>query len=206
MSLDQLKAFLNRVQNEASLRQAVMAAATADDVAQIAAELGYQFSGDELLRISGKKLGRITVRKQEIPVEYNRGAENVSPLLFLPTQQQSTLPRPQTETRHQSIKRLTARARKERISRHLRQRATQWIFNTDNRCIQRGQSDHAITCLKHQTADGIHSHTCIHKVDMAKKLEQGVATGVIKTWPRTAQAHIWTLRSATTSPPDHPGC
>ena len=71
MSLDQLKAFLNRVQNEASLRQAVMAAATADDVAQIAAELGYQFSGDELLRISGKKVGRITVRKQEIPGEYN---------------------------------------------------------------------------------------------------------------------------------------
>ena len=71
MSLDQLKTFLNRVQNEASLRQAVMAAATADDVAQIAAELGYQFSGDELLRISGKKVGRITVRKQEIPGEYN---------------------------------------------------------------------------------------------------------------------------------------
>lgn len=71
MSLDQLKAFLGRVQDDASLRQTVMAASTADDVAQIAAALGYEFSGDELLRISGQKVGRVTVTKQDIPGEYN---------------------------------------------------------------------------------------------------------------------------------------
>ena len=71
MSIDQLKAFLGKVQDDASLRQAVQAAATADDVAQIAAGLGYEFSGDELLRLSGQRVGRVTVTKQDIPGEYN---------------------------------------------------------------------------------------------------------------------------------------
>jgi hypothetical protein len=49
----------------------VLAAATADDVAQIAAGVGYSFSGDELLRFSGQKVGRVTVSKQDLPGEYN---------------------------------------------------------------------------------------------------------------------------------------
>lgn len=71
MSLDQLKAFLGRVQDDPSLREAVQAEATADDVAQIGGGLGYEFSGDELLRLSGKKVGRVTVTKQDLPGEYN---------------------------------------------------------------------------------------------------------------------------------------
>ncbi len=71
MALDQLKAFLVRMQEDPALRQAVLAAATADDVAQIAAPLGYSFAGDELLRLSGQKVGRVTVTKQDIPGEYN---------------------------------------------------------------------------------------------------------------------------------------
>lgn len=71
MSLDQLKAFLAKVQDDATLRLAVSTAATADDIAQIGAGLGYEFSGDELLRISGKKVGRVTVTKQDLPGEYN---------------------------------------------------------------------------------------------------------------------------------------
>lgn len=71
MALDQLKAFLVRMQAEAALRESVLAAATADDVALIAAGLGYEFSGDELLRFSGQKVGRVTVSKQDIPGEYN---------------------------------------------------------------------------------------------------------------------------------------
>ncbi|MEY4759193.1 MAG: hypothetical protein RLZZ268_691, partial [Cyanobacteriota bacterium] len=46
-------------------------AATADDVALIAGKLGDEFSGDELLRLSGQKVGRVTVTKQDIPGEYN---------------------------------------------------------------------------------------------------------------------------------------
>lgn len=71
MSLDQLKAFLGRMQDDPGLRQAVQAAATADDVAQLAGTLGYTFSGDELLRLSGQKVGRVTVTKQDIPGECN---------------------------------------------------------------------------------------------------------------------------------------
>jgi len=71
MALDQLKAFLGVMQNDGALRQKVLAAATADDVAQIGARLGFTFSGDELLRISGQKVGRVTVTKQDIPGEYN---------------------------------------------------------------------------------------------------------------------------------------
>ncbi len=71
MSLDQLKAFLGKVQDDQSLRQAVQSAATADDVAKIGAGLGFEFSGDELLRLSGKKVGRVTVIKQDLPGEYN---------------------------------------------------------------------------------------------------------------------------------------
>jgi hypothetical protein len=71
MSLDRLKAFLTRMQDDPALRQSVLAAATADDVAQIAGKLGYEFSGDELLRLSGQKVGRVTVTKQDIPGEYN---------------------------------------------------------------------------------------------------------------------------------------
>jgi hypothetical protein len=40
-------------------------------VAQLAATLGYAFSGDALLRLSGQMLGRVTVTKQDIPGETN---------------------------------------------------------------------------------------------------------------------------------------
>ena len=71
MSLEQLRQFLLRMQNDDGLRQQVLAAATADDVAQIALRRGYEFSGDELLRASGQRFERVTVRKNDIPGEYS---------------------------------------------------------------------------------------------------------------------------------------
>ena len=71
MALDQLKAFLVRMQDDEALKQTVLSASTADYVAKIAVGLGYEFSGDELLRLSGKKVGRVTVSKQDTPGEYN---------------------------------------------------------------------------------------------------------------------------------------
>jgi predicted ribosomally synthesized peptide with nif11-like leader len=71
MSLEQLRGFLQRMQQDEDLRQHVLAAATADDVAQIALKLGYEFSGDELLRVSGQRFDRVTVRKNDLPGEYN---------------------------------------------------------------------------------------------------------------------------------------
>ncbi len=71
MSLDQLREFLNEMQNDDSLRDEVLSSSTADDVALIALSRGYEFSGDELLRFSGKKVGRVTVQKNDVPGEYN---------------------------------------------------------------------------------------------------------------------------------------
>ena len=71
MSLDQLRKFLEKMQNNNSLKNKVLSSSTADDVALIALSLGYEFSGDELLRFSGKKVGRVTVKKNDVPGEYN---------------------------------------------------------------------------------------------------------------------------------------
>ncbi len=71
MSLDQLRSFLEEMQNDESLKDKVLSSSTADDVAQIGLMMGYEFSGDELLRFSGKKVGRVTVQKNDVPGEYN---------------------------------------------------------------------------------------------------------------------------------------
>jgi len=70
MAFEQIEAFLKKMQSEPELKNEVLAASTADDVARIALKLGFEFSGDELLRISGKKVGRVTVRKKDLPGEY----------------------------------------------------------------------------------------------------------------------------------------
>jgi predicted ribosomally synthesized peptide with nif11-like leader len=71
MSLDHIKEFLQKMQANQDLKNEVLSASTADDVARIAMRLGYEFSGDELLRFSGQKVGKVTVRKNDIPGEYN---------------------------------------------------------------------------------------------------------------------------------------
>ena len=71
MTLDELKRFLKEMQNDESLKEDVISSSTADDVALIALKRGYEFSGDELLRFSGKKVGKVTVYKNDVPGEYN---------------------------------------------------------------------------------------------------------------------------------------
>tara|TARA_Y100001968_G_C18680546_1_gene402271 strand:- start:224 stop:439 length:216 start_codon:yes stop_codon:yes gene_type:complete len=71
MSLDQLRGFLKKMQTDESLKEEVISSSTADDVALIALKRGFEFSGDELLRFSGKKVGRVTVKKNDVPGEYN---------------------------------------------------------------------------------------------------------------------------------------
>ena len=71
MSIDQLRSFLQKMQKDDNLKSEVLSSSTADDVALIALRMGYEFSGDELLRFSGKKVGRVTVRKNDVPGEYN---------------------------------------------------------------------------------------------------------------------------------------
>jgi len=71
MSLDHIKEFLQKMQADQDLKNEVLSASTADDVARIAMRLVYEFSGDELLRFSGQKVGEVTVRKNDIPGEYH---------------------------------------------------------------------------------------------------------------------------------------
>ncbi len=71
MSFHEIKKFLRQMQADDDLKAKVLNAATADDVALIAQNLGYTFSGDDLLRFSGQKVDRITVRKVEHPGEYH---------------------------------------------------------------------------------------------------------------------------------------
>jgi len=71
MALDQLEAFLKKMQSEPALKNEVLSASTADDVARIALKLGFEFSGDELLRMNGKKVGKVTVTKNDLPGEYH---------------------------------------------------------------------------------------------------------------------------------------
>ena len=71
MSLVELRKFLKEMQADDSLKKEVIASSTADDVALIALKRGYEFSGDELLRFSGKKVGKVTVKKNDVPGEYN---------------------------------------------------------------------------------------------------------------------------------------
>ncbi len=71
MSIQAIKAFLKKMQEEPTIKNKVLASSTADDVAQIALSLGFEFSGDELLRFSGKKVGKVTVKKNDVPGEYS---------------------------------------------------------------------------------------------------------------------------------------
>ena len=71
MTIENIKAFLTKMQEEPAIKKKVLASSTADDVAQIALKLGFEFSGDELLRFSGKKVGKVTVKKNDVPGEYN---------------------------------------------------------------------------------------------------------------------------------------
>tara|TARA_Y100001978_G_scaffold99248_1_gene88861 strand:+ start:31 stop:246 length:216 start_codon:yes stop_codon:yes gene_type:complete len=71
MSFSEIKKFLKKMQTEESLKNKVISSSTADDVALIAQELGFSFSGDDLLRFNGQKVDKVTVRKVQHPGEYH---------------------------------------------------------------------------------------------------------------------------------------
>tara|TARA_A100001388_G_C28424408_1_gene336640 strand:- start:285 stop:500 length:216 start_codon:yes stop_codon:yes gene_type:complete len=71
MSFSEIRKFLKQMQSEDDLSKEVTSSATADDVALIAQRLGYSFSGDDLLRFSGQKVDKVTIRKVDHPGEYH---------------------------------------------------------------------------------------------------------------------------------------
>ena len=71
MSFSEIRRFLKKMQSDNNLKEKVTSSATADDVALIDQRLGYDFSGDDLLRFNGQKVDKVTVRKVEHPGEYH---------------------------------------------------------------------------------------------------------------------------------------
>ena len=71
MSFSEITKFLKEMQSNEELKKQVTSSATADDVALIGQRLGYDFSGEDLLRFNGQKVDKVTVRKVDHPGEYH---------------------------------------------------------------------------------------------------------------------------------------
>jgi len=71
MSFSEIKKFLKIMQTNNDLKKKVLSCSTADDVALIAQSMDLKFSGDDLLRFNGQKVGKVTVRKVNHPGEYH---------------------------------------------------------------------------------------------------------------------------------------
>ena len=71
MSFSEIRKFLIKMQSDEDLKKQVTMSSTADDVALIGQRLGYDFSGDDLLRFNGQKVDKVTVRKVDHPGEYH---------------------------------------------------------------------------------------------------------------------------------------
>ena len=71
MSFSEITKFLKEMQSNEELKKQVTSSATADDVALIGQRLGYNFSGEDLLRFNGQKVDKVTVRKVDHPGEYH---------------------------------------------------------------------------------------------------------------------------------------
>ena len=73
MSLEQLKAFLAAIRSDRVLYDKVSLAATANEIALIAGEQGFQFTGDELKSISNQRVSGVTIKSQDTTPSYNFG-------------------------------------------------------------------------------------------------------------------------------------
>ncbi len=73
MSLDQLKDFLQEIKRDKNLYEKVSKVATANEIAEIAQNLGYEFTGNELKSIENKDLRGIKIKKQDTSPSYPFG-------------------------------------------------------------------------------------------------------------------------------------
>ena len=79
MAIDQLKAFLAELQKNKELFNAIRVAATANEIAEIASEFGYQFSGDELKSASKENIAGVKIKKQDTSPSYSFGESGIDP-------------------------------------------------------------------------------------------------------------------------------
>lgn len=70
MTSSPVQQFLEHLGNDPVLQVKVQAAVTADEVALLAQELGYAFSGSDLLMESGRSTAGVLVTRVDHPGEY----------------------------------------------------------------------------------------------------------------------------------------
>lgn len=73
MSIEQLKLFLQEIQSNKILLDRVSNVGTANDIATIAQEYGYEFSAKEIKEISNKELKGVKINRQDTSPSYSFG-------------------------------------------------------------------------------------------------------------------------------------
>ena len=79
MSNDQLKVFLSDLKKNKKLLNAIRFAATANEIAEIAFDFGYKFSGDELKAASKDKFTGVKIKRQDTTPSYSFGESGIDP-------------------------------------------------------------------------------------------------------------------------------
>ena len=73
MSEDQIKKFLIEIQKNKNLLDRVLSVATANEIAKIANDSGFIFTGSELKNISNKVVNGVKIKSQDTSPSYNFG-------------------------------------------------------------------------------------------------------------------------------------
>ena len=79
MAINELKAFLKELKKNKKLLNAVSVVATANEIAEIASEFGYHFSGDELKAASKENIAGVKIKKQDTSPSYSFGENGIDP-------------------------------------------------------------------------------------------------------------------------------
>ena len=73
MSENQIKKFLIEIQKNKKLLGMVLSVGTADEIAQIAKDFGFEFSGIELKNRSNEVINGVKIKSQDTSPSYNFG-------------------------------------------------------------------------------------------------------------------------------------
>ena len=73
LTVEQLKAFLVEIQQNKQLFSSISNAATANEIAEIAKDFGFEFSGDELKAITKEHTPGVKIKKQDTSPSYSFG-------------------------------------------------------------------------------------------------------------------------------------
>ena len=73
MSEDQIKKFLIEIQKNKILLDQVLSVGTANEIAKIANDSGFQFTGSDLKNISNKVVNGVKIKSQDTSPSYNFG-------------------------------------------------------------------------------------------------------------------------------------